>query len=428
MSDLLLPFAYSALFLFLIRKSKWMYFRGISNSRLQVFFLVKALAGIVVTFIAFHSPGSTDMTGYFTSGQQLFHLSFREPTRFLQVMTGLDDASSEPFLNTLGGWYVYAWDLPLNDNRIMIRLNALISFFSVGNPYVHAVCFCFLSTVGMILLLKSVSSVLPPQTIFIAAAGLCLFPGLLCWTSVISKESLAVFLMGSLLYTFQQFLQNPGKYPNLFFMILIVSVFVFSKVYLLLLLIPSLIAWAICYFRKTKRTWLTFTGIHVATIALLVTAGKINPHFDPSWIVYQKQMNFVHFIKAAAPETKIEVAEPEYGYRSLLQSVPEALLISLTHPRISELGNTFLIPFFMENLILICLLPFSIYRHRRLEYAPFNWTTFYFSAGLLILTGLCVPVTGLLIRFRAPVLLLMVFLFAQVLTRPGSLPEEANRA
>ena len=95
------------------------------------------------------------MLGFFHSGQKFFQLLKSDPDLFLRIFIGIEDQSAEPFLNTIGGWYVYVWDAGLNDNRIIIRINALISFLSNGNIYVHSVFFSFLSTLGMIFLLKS---------------------------------------------------------------------------------------------------------------------------------------------------------------------------------------------------------------------------------------------------------------------------------
>jgi len=303
---------------------------------------------------------------------------------------------------------------------MMIRLNALISFLSNGNIYVHAVFFAFLSTLGMLLLLKSVSTILNKKTIVFAAIGMTFAPGLLCWSSVVSKESLVVFLIGALIYSYQTYLQNLRKYQNALLLLAIIFIFANSRLYLLFLLLPSLVAWTYCHFRRVKKIGVVFLISHFVFASALIVAGEINPRYDPTWIIYQRQMTFMHYVDEVKPNTRIILPAPEYTYPNLIQRIPGAFLNPLIHPKFQELKNVFLIPFFIENVLLILLILYMIYRFRNVNGSSLNWTAFWFFAGLFILIGLTIPLSGLLIRLRVPALLLIIFPIAQVLTRSGN--------
>ena len=423
MTIFLLPLAFVALFIFLLRQSGSLQVPGLSGRYLQLLFLIKSFTGIFITYIGIHFLEPTDMVGFFHSGQKFFQLLKSDPGLFVRVFIGFEDQSAESFLNTIGGWYVYVWDAGLNDNRIIIRINALISFLSNGNIYVHSVFFSFLSTLGMILLLKSVSKIINNRNLIHAVIALTFLPGLLCWTSIISKESLVIFLIGALFYSFNLFLKNPKNHLNTFLLLLTLLTFSFSRVYVLLLLLPSLIAWAYCHFRRVKKSGLVFLIVHLVSISSLIIAGEMNPKYNPTWIIYQRQMTFMQYTAEVQPDTKISLPAPAYTYSNLIQRIPGAFFNSLIHPGFHELKNIFLIPFFLENIMLILFLLFLVYRIRSVKDSPLNWTALWFFAGLFILIGLTIPMSGLLIRLRVPALLMIIFPLAQIFTKAGNLPD-----
>lgn len=332
-------------------------------------------------------------------------------------MVGIENYDAVVFLNGVPGWYTYPWDVGLNDNRIILRLNTLISFFSTGNPFVHALFFCFFTMTGIIQLLKVSASYLSKNAIHIALYGMLFLPGLLCWTSVISKESWAVFLIGMLLLSIQNIFNGQIGIKNIALLVLILIMFIYSKAYLLIILIPSLISWAICHFKKTKRAPLVFFTTHVIVILIVLVSGWINPHLNPTWIVYQKQANFIRFSADANPKTKFELQELQPNHKSFLSNIPEAFINPIIHPSPSELKNKLLIPFFLENMILILLFVVLLYKRRMNVQNPMNWMAIYFFLGVFVLIGMTIPITGLLIRLKVPAILLLCLLFSESLSK-----------
>ncbi|MBL0066891.1 MAG: hypothetical protein IPP38_18140 [Bacteroidetes bacterium] len=332
-------------------------------------------------------------------------------------MIGIENYDAVVFLNGVPGWYTYPWDMGLNDNRIILRLNTFISFLSTGNPFVHALFFCFFSMTGIIQVLKVSATYLSKSAIQIAMYGMLFLPGLLCWTSVISKESWAVFLIGMLLFSIQKLFSNRQRIKGVIFLLLILLLFIYSKAYLLIILIPSLISWTICHFKKTKRTPLVFFTTHIIAVFIVVVSGMINPYLNPTWIVYQKQANFIKFSADADPRTKFELQELQPNYKSFLSNIPEALINPIVHPSPTELKNKLLIPFFLENIILVLLFAFLLYQRNINVQNPMNWMALYFFVGVFLLIGMTIPITGLLIRLKVPAILLLCLLFAESLSR-----------
>ena len=417
MPNFILPLGYSAILLFIIGKFNFFTVPGISIRKVQILFGIKICAGMMITYLGFYHFRNLDMVGYFESSQKLFHLSLTDPIQFLKIMIGIENYDAVVFLNGVPGWYTYPWDMGLNDNRIILRLNTFISFLSTGNPFVHALFFCFFSMTGIIQVLKVSATYLSKSAIQIAMYGMLFLPGLLCWTSVISKESWAVFLIGMLLFSIQKLFSNRQRIKGVIFLLLILLLFIYSKAYLLIILIPSLISWTICHFKKTKRTPLVFFTTHIIAVFIVVVSGMINPYLNPTWIVYQKQANFIKFSADADPRTKFELQELQPNYKSFLSNIPEALINPIVHPSPTELKNKLLIPFFLENIILVLLFAFLLYQRNINVQNPMNWMALYFFVGVFLLIGMTIPITGLLIRLKVPAILLLCLLFAESLSR-----------
>ncbi len=417
MPNFVLPLGYSAIFLFIIGKFNFFIVPGISIRKMQILFCIKIFVGMIITYLGFYHFRNLDMVGYFESSQKLFHLSTTQPLQFFKIMVGIENYDAVVFLNGVPGWYTYPWDMGLNDNRIILRMNTLISFLSTGNPFVHALFFCFFAMTGIIQVLKVSAVYLSKNTIQIALYGMLFLPGILCWTSVISKESWAVFLIGMLLLSIQKNFNGQIRIKNILLLVLILILFIYSKAYLLIILIPSLISWAICHFKKTKRTPLVFFTTHIIAVLIVVVSGWINPYLNPTWILYQKQTNFIKFSADADPKTQFKLQELQPNYKSFLSNIPEAFINPIVHPSPSELKNKLLIPFFIENLILLLLFGFLLYRRKMNVQNPMNWMAIYFLVGVFVLIGMTIPITGLLIRLKVPAILLLCLLFAESLSK-----------
>lgn len=417
MPNFVLPLGYSAIFLFVIGKFNFFIVPGISIRKMQILFCIKIFVGMIITYLGFYHFRNLDMVGYFESSQKLFHLSTTQPLQFFKIMVGIENYDAVVFLNGVPGWYTYPWDMGLNDNRIILRMNTLISFLSTGNPFVHALFFCFFAMTGIIQVLKVSAIYLSKNAIQIALYGMLFLPGILCWTSVISKESWAVFLIGMLLLSIQNNFNGQIRIKNILLLVLILILFIYSKAYLLIILIPSLISWAICHFKKTKRTPLVFFTTHIIAVLIVVVSGWINPYLNPTWILYQKQTNFIKFSADADPKTQFKLQELQPNYKSFLSNIPEAFINPIVHPSPSELKNKLLIPFFIENLILLLLFGFLLYRRKMNVQNPMNWMAIYFLVGVFVLIGMTIPITGLLIRLKVPAILLLCLLFAESLSK-----------
>ena len=139
---ILLTCAYVAAFVYIIRK--WSFFKseGIPASWATYLFLFKIVAGVILGLIyTYHytDPKTTDTFKFFNDSTILFQSIWTHPYDFFRMLTGYDAESEE-----LRSYYLRmdAWlntNLLFNDNRTIIRLNAIFHFFSLGYYYIHVV-------------------------------------------------------------------------------------------------------------------------------------------------------------------------------------------------------------------------------------------------------------------------------------------------
>ncbi|MBL0343172.1 MAG: hypothetical protein IPP71_21265 [Bacteroidetes bacterium] len=144
--ELILSFAYVALFVFLIGKLKFYHIDGITTRTLQAGYIIKLIAGVGVglLYTYYYTDRLTaDTFKFFDDSKILFDTIYSKPFDFLRMLTGLNAGATElqPYYDKMTNWYdTFS---PYNDNRTMIRLNAFLRFFSLGHYYVHVVFVCF---------------------------------------------------------------------------------------------------------------------------------------------------------------------------------------------------------------------------------------------------------------------------------------------
>lgn len=88
-----------------------------------------------------------------------------------------------------------------NDNKLIILLNMILSFFSNNNYFIHALWFCFLSWLGVYLVIQNASEKISDDKILKAALILMVvFPFFWFYTGAVLKEPLLVFIFGLQFY------------------------------------------------------------------------------------------------------------------------------------------------------------------------------------------------------------------------------------
>ena len=152
--NVLLPLIYLAFFLWLIGKLNYFKIAGFSALSLQFAFLLKAFCGLVIYLIyTYYYPVrmEADTFKYFDDSKYLYNALWEHPLDYFKMLFGINcenDYFLKHYYSDMYNWYRSYDNGLLNDNRLVIRLNAFVRLFSFGNYYVHSLFFNFLTFIG----------------------------------------------------------------------------------------------------------------------------------------------------------------------------------------------------------------------------------------------------------------------------------------
>ncbi len=263
-------------------------------------FFIKCLSGFALLHIYsnYYDVETADVFKYFNDGMIIKDALWKSPADFFSMITGINGSSEHlnEYYSQMVGWF-RPWDEHVyNDNRIIIRFNAILGVISGGNIKVHLVAANFLSLVGLIGLVKFFKNKINENKSYLAFWGVLLFPSLLFWSSGILKENILLFALGIFLLNLDVIISHKKRRIRHFVaLILSVALLMFMKAYVLILIIPLL---ATFYIFKKKSNFSAvglYAGIFSIWVASLFALGYFYLGYSPLYIIAEKQNNFVRF-------------------------------------------------------------------------------------------------------------------------------------
>lgn len=465
---------------FVILKSNIFQIKNIKKSAVLLVFGLKLISGLILSglYSNFYSDGKLvgDTAHYFEEGKILQSVFEASPQDYftLLISSGSVDLV-ENRLKETNHWTRDNLD-QFNDNRFIIRINSLISFFSFGSYLTHVIVFSFLALIGLVLFYKSIASSVSKYHLPVFLI-ICLFPSILFWTSSILKESLLIFGFGLFLYGLLRIKFNFFKGTVL----LTVGLFflINTKVYFFICLVPCLLIYFILN-QNWKRSSLILSTGGLITISLFF-AFILNGNFKAFENLSEKQRDFnlvgkggvyfmdeAHFYRVEYNEiAKLEIQGTKVGILEELnvevkpfgakEFVSDSVLVEdqmfdlyliqvppnsyVEIPLIQENGlrflanipyyisNVFLLPFpwsngsslkwlnFLENMFLLFLILFSFYFRKKVSQINqklfFSSLLFIFVFYLII--GTTTPVIGAIVRYKTPAFLIWILFFLSII-------------
>ncbi|MFO7864016.1 MAG: hypothetical protein R6U85_08465, partial [Salinivirgaceae bacterium] len=204
--DFILSLPYLLLIIWLLPKISFVKRTEISASAIRIFFTLKALVGVglILLYTYYYPKGSSDTFNYFRDGKILFEALFHNPLDYFRMLTGIggDAPHLMYYYDEMNFWLKdFNYNL-FNDNRTVIRFNALVMPFSFGNIYVHTYVMNFLAFLGLMGIYRFFSQMLHfPQLLSLIAVTLP--PSLLFWGSGLLKEGIVLFALAMFLFAVQ---------------------------------------------------------------------------------------------------------------------------------------------------------------------------------------------------------------------------------
>jgi hypothetical protein len=461
---------YTAALFFLIRKLKFFRLEGLGKWTPSVFFGIKLFAAVALYFvytIYYTDRQNSDIWKYFDDSKIMYDALWTHPGDFFRMLSGIGDNTPQieaMYYHKMNYWYRLFDNNLLNDAHIVIRFNAFMRIFSMGNYFIHALFMSFFAFTGLCAVYKIIYPALKQWKSALAAI-LFLLPSLVFWTSGVMKEGLMIFGLGLLLYHSFQFVTDK-KWWRIFLILAGAALLLFSKFYVIAGVVPPLAA-ALLVSKNRQQAVLKFTAVFVLFFAFAFSLKWIAPEREPLRLLANKQNDFlkmsrggitllndsveafieddhrkdiiiekdsvVHikhgvdfyyrpyrngfldtvFVKNNQNDAayKIQTDIPRAGSllavdflqptaSSFFRQTPKALFTVLFRPFPWEAKNPMFLLPALENILFAALLLLAIFFPAKISNPGIFGFCITFSVLLLLVIGLTTPVLGALVRYR----------------------------
>jgi len=411
--ELLWSLVYLALFIWIMPKIPFFKNSGISASGIRIFFALKVIMGIalILVYRYYYPPGSADIFNYFNDSKVLHSALAINPYDYLSMITGIGDDAPHlmHYYDKMNFWLKDFNYNMFNDNKTVIRFNAIVMLFSFKNIFVHTYIINIFSLAGLVGIYRFLRQIIKTKKL-IALIVVALPPSLLFWGSGLLKEGIVLFALGMLLFAIAQISRNQYSYRPYFILMFALAVFSISKFYVLLAVIPAMLSFYAA--KTTGKDWLAFLSVHL----LLLIGIFILPYIglpDIPELISKKQHDFINYVHSLNHVgSYIESPKLSTNFWDFILHGFRGLFITLFRPHPFEVHNLATIPATLENVITALLIIASlIFRNKQLHTKSLLFLM-SFTVILFALAGMTTPVLGALVRYKIPA---QPFLYALLL-------------
>lgn len=404
---------YLALFNFLIYRFRWLQLSHFKPWVSLALFNAKFLAGIVLwavyTFY-YTDTANSDIHKFYNDAVMLRNVANED---FVKLMVGKEDEGTAYYTASMKNWERNFDEAPINENRTIIRLNAALMFLSFRTYFVHILFMCFMSFVGWSLLFNGVFSNLQNKANALLALPALFLPSVLFWTSGVMKEPVLILGLGIFVYGL---VSSPAIRAVV--LVALGSILILaSKFYVLACAIPAVTAYLLSKHFNSNVTSAVYMAVYGI---LLLTAFNIQwvvPQFNPVKMLANKQMHAVKEAIYFNAGSRIEIPVVTESPLSVITATPNGIWNSLARPYIWEAKNPMMLLSAAEvivvwAIIIACLsqLQLNLVKHQ----ANNMLLLLLFALTYMALIGISTPVLGNLVRYKAPLLPLVLFAFVLV--------------
>lgn len=366
----------------------------------------------------YHYPDrkTSDMYRYFDDAQVMLEAMEEKPGTFFKMLTGLhrrDDSACMRYYMKMDNWYRSYDYFFFNDNRMMIRLNAAIGLLSGGSIHIHGLFFMILGYIGTIFLARTFPVMSMPKNQMLTLL-LFFFPSLVFWTSHISKEAFAIFVVGGFLYSGKMSVQHKRVVyflTMLIFLVLLTTIkpYIFL---ILIMLLPGIIA-SLVPVRVPVGFRFAFSTIIVIITILLIDAHITRMNLLENFA--RRQHDFIHFARSVDAGSLMNTPFLEPTVWSFIKNLPQAFVNVLFRPFFVDAHNVFMFFLSFESLFILMFILFTIFHRMHIEHQVMFWLSFWFSMIFCAIIGLSTPVLGALVRYKVIVFPFVFYMLIEFL-------------
>ena len=415
LATILLGLAFVTIFCFLICKLTVFRRLGLVPKWLLLLFatkLVAAFALIGVYKIVYDDENTGDINKYHKAGLVLYSAMEENPADYFKMVSGIcaDEPQLECYYDKADYWYK-AWNYGLlNDNRTIIRYNALLDLFTQGNLWLNLIISAFVAFCGSYLLALAMLGFAGGRR-WAAVVAAFLVPSVVFWSSGMMKECLVMFSLGLLMFSWTALWRKFGIIKLL---VVFVSAWLLllSKFYILLAMLPGLVIFAAPTKFGAKKLLISSVVVFALVVVLFFFSGNIFG-YDLVDTIVKKQHDFINMVtyEADYSGSNIEIKELEPTFISFATALVPAYINTLLRPFVTEANSFVKLVCCVENIVFLMFFLYMCVRFKRIDNNQFRIVLFtlYFMLILYALIGMTTPNLGALVRYKIPVMPFMLF-------------------
>lgn len=379
---------------------------GIKKHVFLILFALKLAGGFAVygVYTYYYDPTMSDIHKFYRGGTILYEAKDESFDDYLRLVTGIqaDQPQLQKYYDRTDHW-TREFDYGLfNDNRTIMRFNAIVCLVSGGNIFVHVVVMAFLSFLGCFVLFKALQKLLNTNKWLLLAASF-LIPSCLFWTSGLMKEGLTMLAVGFAFYFIARLSEKFSIFDIIGFILSSALIFA-SKIYVLPAFLPAVFFLLISKKMKIKFQLISFFSILAISAVLVIFSGKILG-YDIISTLSGKQNDFINYIELQDdPGSTYELTRLKPDIKSFILLIPEGLANSFLRPFPSEVNSAFMLFSFLEIVLLIIIAIITIIFFKKPDKKTMRFVLFaaLFILFLYVVVGVYTPNTGSIVRYRTP--------------------------
>ncbi|MCX6181108.1 MAG: hypothetical protein NT150_04170 [Bacteroidetes bacterium] len=395
---------------------------GLKRKTVLIIYLLHVAAGVALSLIytiIYPQRNLADTFKYFDDSVHIYNLLWESPADFVRMITGYhcDNIHLKPVYDKMYNWYVLKTKYLYNDNRTMIRINAVMMIFSGGFYYVHILFFCMMSLLGKLFIFKAFQNLFQDKKnlLFIA---IFLIPSVLFWSAGILKEGFLFLLMGLFICGFERWSDQPKSLKYLSLILLTLFGLFFVKFYVAIALLPGLFSVFWIKQKAYRKPFLKTTIVHLSFVAAAVAFHIISPfHSFLNGLQWQKR-SFYGLAESMNSGSVVHTMELHDNFLSFFSNVPEGLFNAFFRPFIWDALHPFspvVMASALENILFLAVFILTIIWFKKPDSKNAAYIFFFASFTLILFTlsGVVTPIIGTLVRYKMPALpfmLMMCFL------------------
>jgi hypothetical protein len=405
--DLIYLFLIVLFLTWLLPQFKFARASGLSVIEIQSAFLIKVLVGSLVIWLYMNFYGdrsSSDVFKFYDDGLIIYQELEHSTVNYLKIMSGVDSKDPEvtKVIDKMGNWYKSHQHGVFNDNQTIIRFHALLLPLSREVFHIHTAVACFISLSGLLAFIGFVRRLFHIERWLVWC--ILLFPQLLFWSSVALKESLMIGVLGGLFYSGGALMYRETTGKSMFLFLILLTCTLTIKTYVFVCLFPGMLLWFLSVRFKQLLKVQTFFALILLQVIMVIMIDFLTGE-RIAHAIYLKQHDFINEAISVGAGSYFESFVLTDSWLSIILNSPMAYINTMLRPFLWNAHNPLVVFSSIENLILLGLLGYALYRKPVFQKGRVEvWMMLSFITLLAVLVGLGTPVSGALVRYKIPII------------------------